>query len=338
MIDNAIVVQTESRFLSPAATIQEALARYAIVGEFASRVLKENQDYGVIPGTSKPTLLKPGAEKLSSLFGLSPAFSIAEKDLDWTGEKHGGEPFFYFQYLCTMYAGERIIAQGVGSCNNWEKKYRYRQSDRLCPKCGKSTIIKGREEYGGGWLCFAKKGGCGAKFKDGDKSIEGQETGQVKNPDPADNVNTIDKMAQKRALIAATLIATNASEYFTQDLDDFYPGTFTDAPTPAPAVTTIRRDKDAIPEPAYDLPDQDAEMPTGPGAIAQNVPPMTLTEAQNIENRDHVRYGDIDSDKLVHMANALARKSNRNALEESKLLACQLILQARAAEAVNGDG
>jgi len=35
-----------------------------------------------------------------------------------------------------------------------------------CPKCGKvGTIIKGREEYGGGFLCFAKKGGCGAKFE-----------------------------------------------------------------------------------------------------------------------------------------------------------------------------
>jgi hypothetical protein len=34
-----------------------------------------------------------------------------------------------------------------------------------CPKCGKDAIIKGKEEYGGGYLCFKKKGGCGAKFK-----------------------------------------------------------------------------------------------------------------------------------------------------------------------------
>jgi hypothetical protein len=99
---NAIVVSTESRYLSPAATIQEALARYALVNEFTSRVLKEGHDFGKIPGTDKPTLLKPGAEKLSSLFGLAPMFDIAEKDLDWTGERHGGEPFFYFQYRCSM--------------------------------------------------------------------------------------------------------------------------------------------------------------------------------------------------------------------------------------------
>lgn len=41
------------------------------------------------------------------------------------------------------------------------------KSDPLCPVCGVAAIIKGREEYGGGWLCFKKKGGCGAKWPDG---------------------------------------------------------------------------------------------------------------------------------------------------------------------------
>ena len=31
--------------------------------------LIENQDFGVIPGTQKPTLLKPGAEKIAKLLG-----------------------------------------------------------------------------------------------------------------------------------------------------------------------------------------------------------------------------------------------------------------------------
>lgn len=38
-----------------------------------------------------------------------------------------------------------------------------------------------------------------------------------------DAVNTIQKMAQKRALIAAVLIAANASEFFTQDVEDLGP-------------------------------------------------------------------------------------------------------------------
>lgn len=67
--------------------------------------------------------------------------------------------------------------------------------------------------------CFQKKDGCGAKFKDGDKSIEGQSVGQIENPDLADKWNTIVQMAQKRAYVKSTLVATAASEFFTQDDD-----------------------------------------------------------------------------------------------------------------------
>lgn len=35
-----------------------------------------------------------------------------------------------------------------------------------CPRCGVvGSIIQGRPEYGGGWLCYKKKNGCGAKFE-----------------------------------------------------------------------------------------------------------------------------------------------------------------------------
>ncbi|KKM07766.1 hypothetical protein LCGC14_1730650 [marine sediment metagenome] len=41
----------------------------------------------------------------------------------------------------------------------------------LCPECGQPTIIKGKEEWGGGWVCWKKEGGCGAKF-DSDPSAQ----------------------------------------------------------------------------------------------------------------------------------------------------------------------
>lgn len=34
-----------------------------------------------------------------------------------------------------------------------------------CPDCGASAIIKGKAEFGGGYLCWKKEGGCGAKFQ-----------------------------------------------------------------------------------------------------------------------------------------------------------------------------
>ncbi|HJQ30672.1 MAG TPA: hypothetical protein VJ866_00755 [Pyrinomonadaceae bacterium] len=217
----ALVAVERARFM-PAMSIESAVERYNAVTEFVSRVLRKDVDYGVIPGTEKRTLLKPGAEKLTTFFGLSTRFELLERIEDWTGEHHGGEPFFYYLYRCRLFRGDVAIAEGDASCNSREAKYRWREAQRACPACGQAAIIKGREEYGGGWLCFKKKGGCGAKFPDGDQTIESQQTGRVFNPDIADQVNTIQKMAQKRSLVGAVLLAVNASEFFTQDVEDMY--------------------------------------------------------------------------------------------------------------------
>jgi hypothetical protein len=104
-----------------------------------------------------------------------------------------------------------------------ESQYRYRKADRLCPYCGRPTIIKGRAEYGGGWLCYQRKGGCGAKFADQDVAIVSQAAGRMENADLADTYNTVLKMAKKRTLVDATLTATAASDIFNQDLEDYTP-------------------------------------------------------------------------------------------------------------------
>lgn len=210
---------TNDRAIMPVMTMQAVIERRNAIVEFTRKAMKVNVDFGIIPGTgTKPTLLKPGAEKLCTLFGLSARFSITDKIEDWTGSQHDGEPMFYYSYKCALWYGNRPVAEGEGSCNSHEKKYRYRNGERICPKCGKANIRKSKQ--GGGWYCWAKLGGCGATFEDGDATIESQSVGQVLNLDIADQVNTIQKMAQKRALIAATLLAVNASEFFTQDMDD----------------------------------------------------------------------------------------------------------------------
>lgn len=215
-MENEIVVQENYEITQLSKNMGVLKKRMALLKQATAEILVSNLDYGVIPGAgSKPTLLKPGAEKLCFLFGLRPTFELRDKIEDWEGG------LFYYRYGCVLHnsAGE-VLADGEGSCNSREVKYRYRQGERKCPKCGKATIIKGRAEYGGGWVCFAKKGGCGAKFADGDKAIEGQDTGKVENPDPADLINTLQKMAQKRALIAAVLVGAGASQFFTQDVED----------------------------------------------------------------------------------------------------------------------
>lgn len=211
----------QSTAIMPVMSLSDAAQRRTAIVEFTKSIMVKDVDYGVIPGTgNKPTLLKPGAEKLSTFFGLSPRYELIDRHLDWSGADHNGEPFFYLQYKCQLFYGDRLAGEGIGSCNSWEKKYRYRKGDRVCPECGHPAIIKGRKEYGGGWICFGKKGGCGSKWSDDDSPFDTQDPGQVLNDNPADLVNTIDKMGQKRALVAATLIAVNASEFFTQDVED----------------------------------------------------------------------------------------------------------------------
>lgn len=219
------VMPTQSMFVSPVVGMDEAKAKFDQVREFTASCLKKGVDYGSFAGVAKPSLLKPGAEKLGTLFGLTPKFKCIDKVMNWTGEGNPDfEPFFYFEYKCELYRAGEFVSSCDASCNSWEKKYRYRKSSSVirCPKCGKEAIIKGKKEYGGGWLCYGKKGGCGAKFADNDPAIMSQVSGggEVKNFDTAEQVNTFQKMAQKRAYIGAILIACNLSEYYTQDIED----------------------------------------------------------------------------------------------------------------------
>ncbi|MEJ7713072.1 MAG: hypothetical protein WKF84_25325 [Pyrinomonadaceae bacterium] len=148
---------------------------------------------------------------MTTFFGLSTRFQLIERIEDWSGTDHSDEPFFYYMYRCQLSRGDLLIAESDGSCNSRESKYRYREAQRICPECKQAAIIKGKEEYGGGWICFKKKGGCGAKFAGGDQKIEGQPSGRTPNPEIADQVNTIQKMAQKRCLSGSTPIVIKTS-------------------------------------------------------------------------------------------------------------------------------
>jgi hypothetical protein len=213
-----------------AVSVDEAIIRKKEKNRFFREVMDEGQHYGVIPGAGdKPALFKSGAEMLLSNMGLRAEFEDEDPPiLDFSGSpEHGGEMLIHFRRKCSIYkqtgpteAERMCMARASGACSSREKKYRFRNAQRACPECGENKIIEGKQEYGGGYLCFKKKGGCGAKFPINDRRISGQEQGQIANPDLGDIENTILKMADKRALVAATLIATGCSDIFTQDIED----------------------------------------------------------------------------------------------------------------------
>jgi len=176
-------------------------------------VMTEDVHYGKIPGCGvKPALLKAGAEKIAMAFQIAPKFIVTTTDMG------NGHREYYTQ--TSLYSGGNFIGEGVGSCSTMETKWRYRNQSQRCPECGQETIIKGKSEYGGGWLCFKKKGGCGAKFSDADPAIVDQPIGKIEHEDPADYWNTCRKISKKRSLNDGILTVTAASDIFTQDIDE----------------------------------------------------------------------------------------------------------------------
>jgi hypothetical protein len=214
--------------VTPQVATAELGERLTAIREVMKNEMVEGVDYGAIPGTGdKPTLLKPGAEKLGVLFQL---------DVQLVNEKVWAADHLTVVSKGTCFhapTGTRV-GYGEGICTTRERKYAYRQQSRQCPHCHAEAIIKGKDEYGGGWVCFKKKGGCGAKFNDGDTVIEGQTVGEIDNPDLPDLWNTVDKMAEKRARVDVVLAVTGASAIFTQDLEDGAPPETTSAPALPP--------------------------------------------------------------------------------------------------------
>lgn len=253
---HSAVVRAED--FMPLMTVDQAIDRKKQINKFIAGVMTEGEDYGKMPGgQQKKVLLKPGAEKLSSIFGLAPQYEGEQIIEDWTGKEHGGEPLFYYRYRCRLYRGDRCMGEAVGSCNSWEVKYRYRWvgADQLPAgadvsnfqsKGSKRTLFEpffaydkrdttgqyGKPEEH--WAMFDKavQDGTarkGTKQTKAGKDMSGWELDvdatlyRIPNPDCADVVNTCQKMAQKRALVAAVLIVTNCSDAFTQDLEDTEP-------------------------------------------------------------------------------------------------------------------
>ena len=159
--------------------------------------LVEGVDYGKIPGTDKPTLLKSGAEKLAKLLALADLYEIIEKVEDWD------KPLFSYTIRCSLAMVEsgKVVSQGVGECNSMESKYRFRWvwPNEVPPELDKSQLQV--------------------------RTFEGRRKQKLTkyrlvNDDPFSLRNTILKMAKKRALVDAALSVGRLSGIVTQDLDE----------------------------------------------------------------------------------------------------------------------
>lgn len=169
----------------PMISIAGMKSRVKAVQDVMKSVMKEGTHYGIIPGTPKPSLWKPGAEILCQLFGLVAetttrvvaddpesewSWSVTRKNRN-THEDYQDEGtcigYFEVESTCTLYSGGMVVGRASARCNNRENKYR-------------GLVL---------W----------------------------------DVRNTIDQMAAKRAHVASVRTTTGCSDIFTQDVEDLSP-------------------------------------------------------------------------------------------------------------------
>jgi len=207
--------------------IAALLQRLLAVQECMGKAMQKDVHYGIIPGTQKPTLLQPGAQMLCTLFRLAPEYSTEYR------EQGGGHTEVIAK--CRMTCNGVFVGEGYGSCSTMESKYRFTSlsekavlEDTVLPTSYWNLKKKDPDAAQNVIETMAQgRGGDGVIYtpvKD-DKGIwrvgyRKHTEEKAEHPNPTDHRNTILKMAIKRALIAATLGATGASDMFTQDMED----------------------------------------------------------------------------------------------------------------------
>lgn len=198
-----------------AMSAESVVRQVNLVQDVMKKVMRDGEHFGIIPGCQKPSLYKPGAEKLGFTFRLAPEYDVKTIDMPY-GHRE-------YQVRCRLrhIPTGAMVGEGVGSCTTMEGKFRFRGGEKEgtgqpVPKeywnmknAGKTEDAKmliGGDGYGVG-------------------KIDGQwqicEIGEkVEHDNPADYYNTCEKMAKKRAHVDAILTATAASDIFTQDIED----------------------------------------------------------------------------------------------------------------------
>ncbi len=111
--------------------VQATMNKISQFQQVIQKTLHQGHDFGVIPGTDKPTLLKPGAEKILMMMGLQSEFEIVDSTRDFE------KGFFQYQVRCKLLKGDMVITEGLGACNTRERKYL-----KMDPYTMDNTVLK----------------------------------------------------------------------------------------------------------------------------------------------------------------------------------------------------
>lgn len=103
-----------------ALVIARIVGGVALIKEAMGEALVQGVDYGLIPGTQRPSLWQPGAEKIRIMFDFSAEIDIVERHEDWTK----GQRVFAYRALCTVKdASGRVLMTKSSTCSTEEEHY-----------------------------------------------------------------------------------------------------------------------------------------------------------------------------------------------------------------------
>lgn len=180
-----------------------ALAQVAAIQQIMAQVMKEGTHYGVIPGTSLPSLYKSGSETLLS------AFKIAVEP-EAEAIRDGDHITYRVNCVGRHIVSGLVVGIGVGEASTAEEKYSWRAA--VC-----------NEEYEETPETHRRKKWVKGKFDNQTRTNAPASAILQVRTNPADLANTVLKMAKKRAQIDLTLTCLAASDCFTQDIEDLPP-------------------------------------------------------------------------------------------------------------------
>jgi hypothetical protein len=111
----------------------EVTRRTQMLRDYVRNHMTEGEDYGIVPGGTKPTLFKPGAEKLNAVFGLSPLVEVSSRVENWD------DGFVSYEVKVMLFnkRSEKVDAEGIGSCNSRERRYKNQDAANIA-----NTVLK----------------------------------------------------------------------------------------------------------------------------------------------------------------------------------------------------
>lgn len=129
----------------------DALELVRRIDEAKKLVMREHVDYGRVPGTDRPSLLKPGAERLLQLFALGHRMRIVETERD----PDGPVAPWAVTVECEVVRSGEVVGSCLGYASYDEDRfYRPAREPSDTPETGER--IPGKKAYKAPWNTLLK--------------------------------------------------------------------------------------------------------------------------------------------------------------------------------------